>query len=68
MSIENRIEGNALQRSAMYLNGFGNLTCVRGEPFTALTSYKTENKNLRNRDKFQKRVPYFCRSFVIGTS
>ena len=44
MSIENRIEVNALQRSAMYLNRFGNLTCVRGEPFTELTSYKTEIK------------------------
>ena len=37
MSIEDRIEVNALQRSAMYLNRFGNLTCVRGEPFTELT-------------------------------
>ena len=43
MSIENRIEVNALQRSAMYLNGFGNLTFVIAEiPSTKLRSYKTD--------------------------
>lgn len=31
MSIEDRVEANALQRSAMYLNGLG-LTRVCGEP------------------------------------
>ena len=65
MSIENRIEVNALQRSAMYLNRFGNLTCVRGEPFTELTLYKTGNGNLRSRDKFQKRVTHFCGFFAV---